>query len=151
MKLYIDKQWKRALACWMAIAISLAQPACAMAQSPIEAELLNDRAADIIGSAPLQLPGLVIPEGLTGNGVVVGMADSGLDKGNLVDLPLDLQSASGRIPRVVILKSFAGREVPDDPIGHGTHMAGTVVGSGESSDGQFKGIAPVPAFISRAY
>lgn len=142
MKLYIDKQWKRALACWMAIAISLAQPACAMAQSPIEVELLNDRAADIIGSAPLQLPGLVIPEGLTGNGVVVGMADSGLDKGNLVDLPLDLQSASGRIPRVVILKSFAGREVPDDPIGHGTHMAGTVVGSGESSDGQFKGIAP---------
>lgn len=142
MKLYIDKQWKRFLACWLIMVLILVQPACALAGAPDETELLNDRAADIIGSNPLQIPGLAIPEGLTGKGVLVGIADSGLDKGSLVDLPVDLQSGSGRIPRVVMLKSFAGREVPDDPIGHGTHMAGTIVGSGESSGGQFKGIAP---------
>lgn len=138
--MYIDRQWKRIVACCLTFVLGLVQPVCA--SIPCETELLNDRAADIIGSAPLQIPGLVIPEGLTGKGVVVGIADSGLDKGSMADLPVDLQSSSGRIPRVVMLKSFVGREIPDDPIGHGTHMAGTIVGSGESSNGQFKGIAP---------
>lgn len=139
---YINRQRKRFLAYWLVGVLIFAQATYVLASIPVETELLNDRAADIIGSSPLQIPGLLIPEGLTGKGVVVGMADSGLDKGSLTDLPVDLQSPSGRIPRVVMLKSFSGRELPDDPIGHGTHMAGTIVGSGESSGGQFKGIAP---------
>lgn len=142
MKIHIYRKWKRALACWLILFLTLAQPAYSLAGNTYETEFLNDRAADIIGSAPLQAAGLVVPEGLTGKGVIVGLADSGLDKGSLTDLPADLQSSSGRIPRVVMLKSFTDREVPDDPIGHGTHMAGTIVGSGEASDGQFKGIAP---------
>ncbi|MEN6348165.1 MAG: S8 family serine peptidase [Syntrophomonas sp.] len=141
MDMYIYQQSKRILVYLLAFALSIAQPVSVLA-APTEANFLNDRAADIIGSTPLQVPGLVIPEGLTGEGVVVGLADSGLDKGSLTDLHPDLQSETGRIPRVVNLKSFAGREVADDPTGHGTHMAGTIVGSGESSSGQFKGIAP---------
>ncbi|MEQ8176370.1 MAG: S8 family serine peptidase [Syntrophomonadaceae bacterium] len=142
MKVYIYRQLKRVVACLLALSLIFVQPACALAACRVEAELLNDRAAYIIGSAPLRIPGLVIPQALTGKGVIVGLADSGLDKGSLAELPVDLQSPSGRIPRVVMLKSFAGRQVPDDPIGHGTHMAGTIVGSGEKSGGQFKGIAP---------
>ncbi|MGI9862827.1 S-layer homology domain-containing protein [Moorella naiadis] len=103
---------------------------------------LNDRAADIIGARPLAAPGLVAPEGLTGKGEIVGLADSGLDAGSLSDLHPDLQSNPGRIPRVVMLQSWAGRDKPDDPIGHGTHLAGIIAGSGAASNGQYRGIAP---------
>ncbi|MEQ8176664.1 MAG: S8 family serine peptidase, partial [Syntrophomonadaceae bacterium] len=118
------------------------QPARVVADKSADAELLNDRAADIISTAPLQIPGLVVLEGLTGKGVIVGLADSGLDKGSLSDLHPDLQSETGRIPRVAMLKSYAGREIPDDPVGHGTHMAATIAGSGQASGGQYQGIAP---------
>lgn len=138
----IYHQLKKIMACWLTILLALVQPACALAGRIHEAEFLNDRSASIIGSTPLQIPGLVIPEGLTGKGVIVGLADSGLDRGSLTDIHPDLQSTPGRIPRVVMLKSYSGREVPDDPVGHGTHMAGTMVGNGASSDGQYKGIAP---------
>ncbi|MDN5362753.1 MAG: hypothetical protein PWP70_1800, partial [Moorella sp. (in: firmicutes)] len=103
---------------------------------------LNDRTADIIGARPLAAPGLVAPEGLTGRGEIVGLADSGLDAGSLSDLHPDLQSNPGRIPRVVMLQSWAGRDKPDDPIGHGTHLAGIIAGSGAASGGQYRGIAP---------
>ena len=103
---------------------------------------LNDRTADIIGARPLAAPGLVVPEGLTGKGEIVGLADSGLDAGSLSDLHPDLQSNPGRIPRVVMLKSWAGRDKPDDPVGHGTHLAGIIAGSGAASNGQYRGIAP---------
>jgi subtilisin family serine protease len=75
--------------------------------------------------------------GLTGSGQVVAVADTGLDVG-----------ASGPIT------DFAGRIVAahspgrpstgewDDPQGHGTHVAGTAVGSGALSGGQFRGAAP---------
>ena len=90
----------------------------------------------------MQAPGLVIPAGLTGRGQILGLADSGLDLGNMNDLHPDLQSVPGQMPKVIMLKSWAGRDVPDDPVGHGTHMAATLVGTGEASEGQFQGIAP---------
>ncbi|HWP95243.1 MAG TPA: S8 family serine peptidase [Syntrophomonadaceae bacterium] len=138
-------KWGRALlALGMALVLSVSQPLGSnfLSSAADEASFLNDRAADIIGSSPLQIPGLVVPEGLTGQGIIVGMADSGLDKGTLSDLHPDLKNEQGRIPRVVMLKSYTDRQVPDDPVGHGTHMAATVVGSGQASNGQFKGIAP---------
>ncbi|OIQ10024.1 serine protease AprX [Moorella thermoacetica] len=103
---------------------------------------LNDRAADIIGARPLAAPGLVVPEGLTGKGEIVGLADSGLDAGSVDDIHPDLQSTPGQMPKVVMLKSWAGREKADDPIGHGTHLAGIIAGSGAASGGQYRGIAP---------
>lgn len=145
MKTYINRQIQRLLACLLVVFISMAQLYYApvvQAGNENKASFLNDRAANIIGATSLQASGLVVPEGLSGKGIIVGLADSGLDKGSLAQLPADLQSSSGRIPRVVMLKSFAGRDVPDDPVGHGTHMAGTIVGNGEASGGQFKGLAP---------
>lgn len=103
---------------------------------------LNDRAADIIGARPLAAPGLVAPDGLTGKGEIVGLADSGLDTGSVSDIHPDLQSTPGQMPKVVMLKSWAGREKADDPIGHGTHLAGIIAGSGAASGGQYRGIAP---------
>ncbi|PRR69237.1 S8 family serine peptidase [Neomoorella humiferrea] len=103
---------------------------------------LTDRAADIIGARPLAAPGLVAPAGLTGRGEIVGLADSGLDAGSISDIHPDLQGAPGQMPKVVMLKSWADRERADDPVGHGTHMAGIIAGTGAASNGQYRGIAP---------
>ncbi|OPX91274.1 S8 family serine peptidase [Pelotomaculum sp. PtaB.Bin117] len=103
---------------------------------------LNDRAGDITGAAAVNAPGFVVPGGLTGEGQIVAIADSGLDTGNINNLHPDLQSTPGKMPKVVLLKSWAGRDVPDDPNGHGTHMAATVAGTGAASNGKFRGVAP---------
>lgn len=74
--------------------------------------------------------------GYTGEGQVVGIADTGLDTGkNDSSMHRDFQ---GRIDRIISL----GRSTADDPHGHGTHVAGSVLGSGDSSNGQIKGMAP---------
>ena len=103
---------------------------------------LNDRARDITGAAAVNTPGFVTPEGLTGEGQIVALADSGLDIGQIDDIHPDLRSAPGKMPKVVLLKSWAGRAVPDDPDGHGTHMAATIAGTGAASNGDFRGVAP---------
>ncbi|MGI9951453.1 S8 family serine peptidase [Moorellaceae bacterium AZ2] len=103
---------------------------------------LSDRAAHIIGARAVAAPGVVAPGGLTGRGQIIGLADSGLDAGRTDDIHPDLQATPGGFPKVVMLKSWAGRSVPDDPTGHGTHLAGIMVGSGAASGGKYRGIAP---------
>lgn len=103
---------------------------------------LNDRAADIVGARPLEVKGFAVPGGLTGEGQIVGLADSGLDGGRVDDIHPDLQDIPGRMPKIVMLKSWSGRAVPDDPVGHGTHMAATIAGTGAASGGKYRGMAP---------
>ncbi|HRR34078.1 MAG TPA: S8 family serine peptidase [Kiritimatiellia bacterium] len=73
--------------------------------------------------------------GLTGKGQVVGHADTGLDTGVLATLHPDF---AGRI-RALIARGRSGD--PSDPHGHGTHTAGSILGSGAASAGQFRGVA----------
>ena len=73
--------------------------------------------------------------GLTGKGQVVGHADSGLDTGKLATMHPDFQ---GRI-RALIARSRPGD--PSDLNGHGTHTAGSILGSGAASGGLYRGIA----------
>ncbi|MCL5058886.1 MAG: S8 family serine peptidase, partial [Actinobacteria bacterium] len=107
-----------------------------------ETQLLNDRSSEIIGADLLNAPGFITPAGLTGKGQLVAVADSGIDKGSIEDIHPDLISDSGKKPGIIMLKSWAGREKADDPVGHGTHMVGTIIGNGKSSGGKFKGLAP---------
>lgn len=105
-------------------------------------EFLNDRASGVVGAWAAAAPGLVSPAGLTGAGQVVAVADSGLDTGDLRSLHPDFQSRPGEPAKVVGLRSFGGAGTAADPVGHGTHVAGTVAGTGAASDGRFRGLAP---------
>ncbi|WII71662.1 S8 family serine peptidase [Bdellovibrio sp. 22V] len=72
--------------------------------------------------------------GFTGRGQVVSMADTGLDSGNIATIHQDF--AGGVIsgyPFGLWSKSW------DDPMGHGTHVAGSVLGRGTASKGLLKG------------
>ncbi|MDD4442341.1 MAG: S8 family serine peptidase [Kiritimatiellae bacterium] len=73
--------------------------------------------------------------GLTGKGQVVGHADTGLDTGSPATMHPDFQ---GRI-RALIARGRPGD--PSDPDGHGTHTAGSILGNGAASAGQFRGVA----------
>ncbi|MEW5897990.1 MAG: S8 family serine peptidase [Bacillota bacterium] len=121
-------------------------PAAALSSGPAqkneEVIFLNDRAASVTGAMPLAAPGFVRPEGLTGAGQVVAIADSGLGNGRMDDPHPDLKSQPGQKPKVIMLKSWAGRVSADDPTGHGTHLAATVAGTGAASNGRFAGVAP---------
>lgn len=74
--------------------------------------------------------------GYDGTNQVVAVCDTGLDTGvNDSSMHLDFQ---GRINSLIAL----GRETADDPHGHGTHVAGSVLGDGARSNGQYAGMAP---------
>jgi subtilisin family serine protease len=67
---------------------------------------------------------------LTGAGVTVGVIDSGIDTKH-EDL----------VERVVGVKNFT--DGPDgDDVGHGTHVASTIAGSGAVSEEKYVGVAP---------
>lgn len=72
--------------------------------------------------------------GFHGKGQIAGMADTGLDVGNIAGISADFQGAikSGY--------SFGvGAKSWEDPMGHGTHVAGSVVSRGTASGGKLRG------------
>ncbi|WP_405870169.1 S8 family serine peptidase [Streptomyces zaomyceticus] len=69
--------------------------------------------------------------GYTGKGVKVAVLDTGIDAGH--------PDFAGLIDGTA---SFVPGEGVTDVNGHGTHVAGTIVGSGAASGGDHKGVAP---------
>lgn len=81
-------------------------------------------------------------QGFSGQGQIVSMADTGLDSGQVETLSEDFQSAVMKgYKHGLFSKSWA------DPMGHGTHVAGSVMGRGTYSGGLFKGGAHAAQFI----
>lgn len=109
-----------------------ALPQVALVEEYVPPELHNDVARELLGleEAGGANPAAAIPQ--RGAGQLVGVADTGLDE----DHP-DFQD---RIAGIVAL----GRPGdPSDPHGHGTHVAGSVLGDGSASDdGALRGVAP---------
>lgn len=86
-------------------------------------------------------PGLmnVLPiwenHGLTGRGQYITCADSGLDSGDPATVMDDFQG------RVVAIRPTVPEALREDLFGHGTHVAGSLVGTGALSNGEIKGVA----------
>ncbi|MFJ5270997.1 S8 family peptidase [Streptomyces sp. NPDC088358] len=87
--------------------------------------------ADLKESVPLIGAPEAWAAGFTGKGVKVAVLDTGID----VDHP----DFAGLIDGTA---SFVPGEAITDVNGHGTHVAGTIVGSGAASGGDYKGVAP---------
>ncbi|WP_427885198.1 S8 family peptidase [Kribbella sp. GL6] len=68
--------------------------------------------------------------GYTGKGVSVAVLDTGVDATH-PDLATQIAGE----------KNFT-TESADDVVGHGTHVASTIAGTGAASDGRYKGVAP---------
>ena len=122
--------------------VSLAQsPEVHLIERAHRRELLNDRSAYLLGSAT-DATNTVSYRGLTGSNVVVNVNDSGIDWTH-PDLTTN---------RVFTVGSQTNLLTDRD--GHGTHVAGTIAGSGVSSleiqgpaqgsvtNAQFRGLAP---------
>ena len=69
--------------------------------------------------------------GYTGAGVAVAVLDTGVDASH--------PDLAGRIEEA---RNFTDSPDPGDEIGHGTHVASTIVGSGAASGGSYRGVAP---------
>lgn len=74
--------------------------------------------------------------GLDGLGQIVAVADTGLDSGNLDTLHPDL---AGRVLHVFDIGRLTNWS---DTYFHGTHVAASLLGTGTSSSGRFRGMAP---------
>jgi hypothetical protein len=95
-------------------------------------KLLNNIARGILRVPP----GNPAPGG-EGDGEIVAVADTGFDKGSTTNVH---PAFKGRVKKLYAL-GRPGRK--DDPDGHGTHVAGSVLGDGVSTvDGAVRGTAP---------
>ncbi len=120
----------------------------------VVSKLFNDIAAGIIGVQPIWNN-----HGLDGEGQIVAVADTGLDKGvNDATMHADF---IGRIisihswPIPEELKPYLDNNSWDDgpadiDSGHGTHVAGSVLGSGARSNGEIRGMAYKALLIFQA-
>jgi subtilisin family serine protease len=128
-----------------AINIIAARRGVAWIEPYVEPKLTNN-----VGRGLINIPQIWSNLGLYGSGEIVAVCDTGLDTGNTSTLSADF---AGRL-----LKTYAlGRNKKwDDPNGHGTHVAGSVIGNGILSGsnpaahyytGSFAGVAPEAQFV----
>jgi len=90
----------------------------------------------------LRVPDGVPAAGNEGKGEVIAIADTGLDKGSRTNVH---PAFKGRVKKLYAL-GRSGRK--DDPDGHGTHVAGSVLGDGISkADGPIRGTAPAARLV----
>ncbi|MGH3715866.1 MAG: S8 family peptidase [Micromonosporaceae bacterium] len=69
--------------------------------------------------------------GYTGKGVKVAVLDTGIDASH--------PDFAGRIGGS---QDFSGSGTVNDTVGHGTHVASTIAGTGAASGGKYRGVAP---------
>ena len=97
----------------------------------VQPTINNDIAAGIINVDTVRQN-----HSLKGSGQIVAVCDSGLDTGiNDSSMHADLR---GRI--LSLTDTYDGNAA--DSLGHGTHVAGSVLGNGSLSNGQYSGMAP---------
>ncbi|MDP2217703.1 MAG: S8 family serine peptidase [Methanolobus sp.] len=105
----------------------------------LQPEILNDVAADIITVHTVRNN-----YGLKGNGQIVAVCDTGLDTG--VNDSTMHKDFGGRIKTII---DYSNDGAGDDD-GHGTHVTGSVLGSGWRSNGLYVGMAPEARLVFQA-
>jgi serine protease AprX len=75
-------------------------------------------------------------KGITGKGVTIAVVDTGIDPHP------DLRNKI-----VGFADMVGGKTQPYDDQGHGTHVSGIAAGTGEASEGKFKGVAPEASLV----
>lgn len=125
--------------------------------------LFNDVAREVIGKGVVaSSPDIGNGTNLTGKGEIVAVADSGLDTGEKSTLHPDFQNRVRTIQSYPINASFAtlmnnvGEDdgASDKYSGHGTHVAGSVLGDGKQAAAMgltpVKGMAPEAELVFQA-
>ncbi|MFZ5814790.1 MAG: S8 family serine peptidase [Bacillota bacterium] len=98
--------------------------------------LFNDKAGEIMGLSP------VWKSGFDGKGQIVAVTDTGLDTGkNDSSMHPDLQG------QIKALYALGKPGDASDTMAHGTHVAGSVLGTGKASGGLHKGMAPAASLV----
>lgn len=83
--------------------------------------------------------------GLQGEGQIIAVGDSGLDTGDPDTIHPDFSN------RIHAAFGLVNEDDWSDHLGHGTHVAGSVLGSGEAwSNGLFRGVAPEARLVMQA-
>lgn len=93
-------------------------------------EPTNNKARLVLGLKPGSKTTNPAEDILAGEGEVVVVADTGFDRGKTTsDLLAEAFDSSGsQPPRVIAVLPLGDRDIGDDPHGHGTHVAGSVLG-----------------------
>jgi subtilisin family serine protease len=119
----------RAVADSVVVATVAKMPEVARVVQTAQPTLYMDRARALVGV--MKVNQAAPPKQWTGKGEVVAVLDSGIDATHP-----DLKGQFHTAPI-----SFRGCSVVDN-IGHGTHVAGIIAGTGKKSDGAICGVAP---------
>ncbi len=106
-------------------------------ETPVDSNQIQGDYSDLSGrESGTQIMNFEMPwsKGFFGEGEYVAMADTGLDSGNEIAIHQDFLGAVHKGQAVGLFsKSWA------DPMGHGTHVAGSILGRGIASGGLLKG------------
>ncbi|WP_342304515.1 PGF-pre-PGF domain-containing protein [Methanolobus sp. ZRKC5] len=106
----------------------------------VQPNIYNDVAADIINVDTVHET-----YGLNGSEQIVAISDTGLDTGvNNSSMHADLR---GRILSIIDTSNDGSAA---DQAGHGTHVAGSVLGNGSLSEGNYSGMAPEAKLVFQA-
>lgn len=99
-------------------------------------QLTNNVATGILHATPLHEN-----HGLDGSGQVIAVADTGLDTGDPTTILPDFRD------RLISIYALGRPGDPSDIHNHGTHVAGSALGDGDSSNGAIRGIAPAAGLV----